>query len=636
MNKKLVQLLAASVATIVLSYALTPIALAQSSASEAEEMLQEAETRLDQAKKDGSDTSALEAEIDATKAALETLRQAEPTPTTQTSEPANPEPTREPSPSLDQENSPSTELGLTAEPNSPEPEIEPAPASEPEKIQPEVPIKSEPELPVEPVTPSIQAEPAPKLEPEPLVESAPMSEPEKIQPEVPIKSEPELPVEPVTPSIQAEPAPILQPEPQPETSPKTEAPIAIQPEPKIETTSPVANEPTPASSSVLTIEPPVNAPTISEPTLAPLPENSAPLLDSAKESPVPAKANTPLSSVESPTLTNAVVPNSDAQAIEQIKAIEVTSTKAEEGVKVTTQIAPPAPPSQNIITVINNSTITNVNNVYVINTPDTERLAYKSNDVFIERLPRDRLRETIVHDNGVQVVTITNRYGDIIQRSRILQNGREVFLSYNPEYDRQDFIAWRDPIYDLPPLVLTIPARDYILSVSLIDNRRSAFEPSQIYYNFLEKPPVERVERIYSLRDVKQSARVRDKVRRIDLDTLTFSFGDPEVKEDQIVKLEAVANAMLKLLAKNPAESFLIEGHTDAIGTDIANLALSEKRAASVARALTNVFGVPAENLTTQGYGERYLKVKTTKPNALNRRVAIRRITQLVTPKVSR
>ena len=46
---------------------------------------------------------------------------------------------------------------------------------------------------------------------------------------------------------------------------------------------------------------------------------------------------------------------------------------------------------------------------------------------------------------------------------------------------------------------------------------------------------------------------------------------------------------------------------------------------------LTQQFGVPAENLTTQGYGEQYLKVPTHGPERENRRVAVRRITPLLT-----
>ena len=233
-----------------------------------------------------------------------------------------------------------------------------------------------------------------------------------------------------------------------------------------------------------------------------------------------------------------------------------------------------------------------------------------------------------MRQNGVQVVTIKNRWGDIIQRSRILPDGREVILAYTPEYDREEYVQWRDPVYDLPPLILRIPVREYTLNASLIENEDE-------YYDFLDMPPVERVERVYSVQDVKRSARVRDKARRIEMGNITFGFGTADIDEDQIDKLQGMADAMLKLIKKNPAETFLIEGHTDAVGSDVANLALSDKRAESVAIALSNVFDVPSENLTTQGYGERYLKVKTPLKEPLNRRVVFRRITPLVTPVAS-
>jgi outer membrane protein OmpA-like peptidoglycan-associated protein len=135
--------------------------------------------------------------------------------------------------------------------------------------------------------------------------------------------------------------------------------------------------------------------------------------------------------------------------------------------------------------------------------------------------------------------------------------------------------------------------------------------------------------------EVKRSARVRDIARRIDLDTLNFEFGSASIGDAEVEKLQGVADAMEKLLQKNPAETFLIEGHTDAVGSNEANLALSDRRAESVAEALTGAFGVPPENLTTQGYGEQYLKIKSQKPERENRRVTIRRITPLVAPVAS-
>ena len=81
----------------------------------------------------------------------------------------------------------------------------------------------------------------------------------------------------------------------------------------------------------------------------------------------------------------------------------------------------------------------------------------------------------------------------------------------------------------------------------------------------------------------------------------------------------------------NPREVYLIEGHTDAVGSDVDNLSLSDRRAEAVAQVLTEQFQVPAENLTSQGYGEQYLKVPTDGPERVNRRVTMRRITPLLT-----
>ncbi len=260
----------------------------------------------------------------------------------------------------------------------------------------------------------------------------------------------------------------------------------------------------------------------------------------------------------------------------------------------------------------------------IVRGDDRPRLRRNAQETYYEELSRGRSRETIERPNGVRIVTIYNRYGDILQRSRIDQDGREYLMIYAPEADDGP----RPPVYDvgedLPPMRLRVPVRDYIIDTSS--------EPDRDYYDFLAEPPVEQVERTYTIDEVKNSARIRDKVRRIDLDTITFATGSAEVPMSQAKTLRKVADAMLEVIEKDPGETFFIEGHTDAVGSDESNLVLSDERAESVASLLTEVYDIPAENLVTQGYGERFLKVRTDEAEQLNRRVTIRRVTPLVRP----
>jgi outer membrane protein OmpA-like peptidoglycan-associated protein len=151
-------------------------------------------------------------------------------------------------------------------------------------------------------------------------------------------------------------------------------------------------------------------------------------------------------------------------------------------------------------------------------------------------------------------------------------------------------------------------------------------------YAALIAPPIERIARRYSLDEVRYSPMLRDRMPRVDLDTVTFDTGSWQIGPEQIDKLAVIAHALHRAIERNPREVFLIEGHTDAVGSDVDNLSLSDRRAETVAVVLTEQFQVPAENLSTQGYGSQYLKVPTPGPERQNRRVAVRRITPLLDP----
>ncbi len=79
-----------------------------------------------------------------------------------------------------------------------------------------------------------------------------------------------------------------------------------------------------------------------------------------------------------------------------------------------------------------------------------------------------------------------------------------------------------------------------------------------------------------------------------------FEFDKAVVRAIYGDELEAIANAM----KVHDDIILVLEGHTDSLGTDAYNQDLSERRAAAVKAKLVEDYGIPAERLSTVGYGE--------------------------------
>lgn len=257
---------------------------------------------------------------------------------------------------------------------------------------------------------------------------------------------------------------------------------------------------------------------------------------------------------------------------------------------------------------------------YYVRKDESSLLRDGDAEVTVQRLRGGRTLETVTRRNGVRIETIRDEGGYILKRTRILPNGREYVLIDNRGRDDR-----RRVDYDrrLPPIRVDIPRDRYIVPA-----RRAS---RQEIYDTITAPPVERVENDYTLREVRESERLRAKVRRVDLDTITFETGSAIVRESQVPLLEDMARAVLALIEQDPSTVILVEGHTDAVGSDVSNLALSDRRAETVARIMVERYGVPPENLVTQGYGEQFLKIDTERAEAQNRRATIRNITPLLT-----
>src|SRR5262249_20688970 len=231
---------------------------------------------------------------------------------------------------------------------------------------------------------------------------------------------------------------------------------------------------------------------------------------------------------------------------------------------------------------------------------------------------------------GFHVINVTDSNGRLLRRVRRGPDGREVVLIENrrgPGFGTGLAVGLAAGVtagilLNLAPPVISIPRERYIVDLD--------GAPPAPLYQTLDAPPLVDIERPYTLDEIRYNVELRDRMRRIDINAITFDSGSWEIAPDQFDRLAAITEAMQRVLARRPNEVFLIEGHTDAVGTDLDNLTLSDRRAETVAVILTEKFQVPPENLVTQGYGEQYLKVQTQEANRINRRVAVRRIGPLL------
>ncbi len=230
--------------------------------------------------------------------------------------------------------------------------------------------------------------------------------------------------------------------------------------------------------------------------------------------------------------------------------------------------------------------------------------------------------------NGITVVEITDRQNRLIRRIEIARNGSETVTF---DRDRRRAEPLQPPrVYDpreVPPPGSDMPPAGAYAGRGGLDGGNAS--EAEIERALRARPPAPGLGG-YSLNEIRRSERLRGRVAAVDLDTITFESGSARVPDDQVWKLERIATALGRILARWPNQVFLIEGHTDAVGTRLANQELSDRRAASVAEILYRYFGIPGESLVTQGYGEDYLKIPTEGPARENRRVTIRNITPLL------
>jgi outer membrane protein OmpA-like peptidoglycan-associated protein len=112
---------------------------------------------------------------------------------------------------------------------------------------------------------------------------------------------------------------------------------------------------------------------------------------------------------------------------------------------------------------------------------------------------------------------------------------------------------------------------------------------------------------------------VKDKPN-IDLE-ITFDYNSAVIS----AKAQPAVQALGKALGSDDLKgsTFLVAGHTDAIGGDAYNQDLSERRADSIKRYLVDKFGIAGSDLVTVGYGKSKPKDPAHPMDPGNRRVQV-------------
>ena len=100
-----------------------------------------------------------------------------------------------------------------------------------------------------------------------------------------------------------------------------------------------------------------------------------------------------------------------------------------------------------------------------------------------------------------------------------------------------------------------------------------------------------------------------------------FPFDSAELTPQAQAELAALGRALAS--TELLSYSYLIAGHTDAVGQASYNQSLSERRAAAVVRYLTESFAISPQRLLSVGFGQSMLRAPSNPRAAINRRVEV-------------
>ena len=562
-----------------------------------------------------------------------------------------------------------------------------APAAVPEAVPEAAPAEAAPEAVTETppvdatvVAPETAPEPAPaETAPEALPETPPVDAPATV-PDVP---QPETAPQPLAPEVAPQAAPAEEAAPAEAPAAASEAPPADTVEPVAPAAEPVApQDPVAAPEAAATTEPAepsaVTAPT-ADPAPADVPAVPAEATGAAEPTPAPVAAPLPAPTPEqaqvletlladpgvaaavetlaqttaapadttvapvagdalSALVAGAIVPDA-ANTVTRTLGAADTRSSAQDFTSALTTTAPSQVQDKDdglsdlqkaglvalgavaVGMLINrNRVVANSGDRVVVDRGNGDLAIWKDDDAVLrapgvvetqQRFDDGSTLTVLDRPDGTQIITVRDATGRVLRRDRVDVNGRRFPII--------------DDTRNYEPVQVSRLPQPRVRELRFVDGTDPAMIRALL--DEAEQPDLGRSFSLAQVRDIRQ---LRGLAPELTTDPITFASASSAISPEQAGRLARLAELMRSMIADNPREVFLIEGHTDAVGGAAYNLALSDRRAESVALALSGIFGVPPENMVVQGYGESDLKVATTQDEPQNRRVALRRITWLV------
>ena len=172
---------------------------------------------------------------------------------------------------------------------------------------------------------------------------------------------------------------------------------------------------------------------------------------------------------------------------------------------------------------------------------EVDRFRYGARDIQTQTVGGET-RTVVIRPDGTQVITVVGRDGQLLRRIRRDQRGREIIIIDN---------SYRDPrmgggFYRRAGAA----GGPHSHNRYIVDSEEASPE---VLYETMMAPPVERIERRYSLDEIRYSPTVRQRMPSIDVNTINFELGSWEIPPDQAAKLQVIADGLNRAIAGQSA-----------------------------------------------------------------------------------